>query len=427
MHSIKTEFHPLTGETACTFTHSSGLTVCMIPKPMKTYFALLGSRFGSVNRAFRFEGKQVTLPDGTAHFLEHKLFENEDGEDALVKFGRVGGDSNAFTTALSTAYLFDCTEHFEQSLEILLTFVTHPYFTDETVRKELGIISEEIAADEDSPGEVLYNLILQALYRNHPVRIPILGDKRSIRQITPELLYLCHRAFYQPSNLILTVSGDLTPEEILSVCDRCLPSLRTASEMPVLTPISEPASVCKPHLEKKCATTQPMVAFGVKLSGIPADPAKRARLSEALTVLGSLLYGESASLSHRLYERNIISLPLTYEVAVNESYAHLIAFASTDHPEQTAAALRDALLTLPETLSEADFIRFKRMELGDFFKSLDSTEEIALAQFGHLLEGSSLFEHADALAALTLEDIRTLALSLADPHACASAAVLPHK
>lgn len=152
---MKTEFHSLTGERSHTFTHKSGLTVSLIPKPMKTYFALLGSRFGSVNRTFTFEGIEHTLPDGTAHFLEHKLFENEDGEDALEKFGRAGADSNAFTTTLSTAYLFDCTENFEQSFEILLNFVTHPYFTAETVEKELGIIDEEIAADEDVPGEML--------------------------------------------------------------------------------------------------------------------------------------------------------------------------------------------------------------------------------------------------------------------------------
>lgn len=422
--TMKTEFHPLTGERTYTFTHKSGLTVCLIPKPMKTYFALLGSRFGSVNRTFTFEGAEHFLPDGTAHFLEHKLFENEDGEDALEKFGRVGADSNAFTTALSTAYLFDCTENFEASLEILLKFVTSPYFTQETVEKELGIIDEEIAADEDAPGEVLYDLMLKALYKDHPVRRPILGDKQSIRQITPEILYRCHRAFYQPSNLILTLSGDLTPEAVIALCDRCLPEAITP-ELPTCPPITESAAVSRAHVEKKVSTTQPMVALGAKLTDIPSDPIERVRLSAALEVLGCLLYGESGALSHRLYESNIISLPLTYEVALNRSYAHLIAFASTDQPDQTIEALRNALHTLPERLCEDDFIRYKRMELGDFFKSLDSTEEIAINQFSYLLDGCSLFDYADALATLTLEDVRKLAVKLSDPQICASASVLP--
>lgn len=421
---MKTEFHALTGERSHTFTHKSGLTVSLIPKPMKTYFALLGSRFGSVNRTFTFEGIEHTLPDGTAHFLEHKLFENEDGEDALEKFGRAGADSNAFTTTLSTAYLFDCTENFEQSLEILLNFVTHPYFTAETVEKELGIIDEEIAADEDAPGEVLYDLMLKALYQRHPVRRAILGDRHSIRQITPETLYLCHRAFYQPSNLVLTISGDITPEQIVAICDRCLPEA-PSPDLPICAPITEPAAVCKVHNQKKVSTTQPMVAFGAKLVDIPDTPAERVKLAAAFDLLGCLLYGESAALSHRLYEDNVISLPLTYEVAINRSYAHLIAFASTDQPEKTIEALRNALPTLSERLNEDDFIRFKRMELGDFFKSLDSTEEVAINQFSYLLDGSSLFDYADALTALTLDDLRSLAVKLALPEGCASAAVLP--
>lgn len=421
---MKTEFHPLTGESSVTFTHKSGLTVCLIPKPMRTYFALLGSRFGSVNRAFSFNGKSYTLPDGTAHFLEHKLFENEDGEDALEKFGRLGADSNAFTTALSTAYLFDCTENFEASLEILLKFVTSPYFTKETVRKELGIIDEEIAADKDAPGEVLYDLILNALYEIHPVRRPILGDKRSIRRITPEILHLCHKAFYQPSNLILTVSGNLSAEQICAICDRCLPE-ESKAVLPVCERIVEPAAVCKAHLEKKVSTTQPMVAFGAKLVDIPTDPIERVKLSAALEVLGCLLYGESASLSHRLYEENVISLPLTYEVAMNRAYAHLIAFASTDRPEETVGALKNALQTLPDRLCEDDFVRYKRMELGDFFKSLDSTEEIAINQFSYLLDGCTLFDYADALSALTVDDVRRLAVLLSAPEASASASVLP--
>ncbi len=424
---MKAELHPLTGERAYTFTHRSGLTVCLIPKPMKTYFALLGSRFGSIHRKFLLDGKEISLPDGTAHFLEHKLFENEDGEDALEKFGRIGADSNAFTTNLSTAYLFDCTERFEEALEILLTFVTHPYFTQQTVEKELGIISEEIAADRDSPGEVLYDLILKALYVRHPIRRPILGGRHSIRQITSELLHLCHKAFYQPANLILTVSGNLQPEEIVRICDRCLSEQpeRAPFKVPVCLPINEPAAVCKAHTEKKMSTAQPMVAFGAKLTDIPQAPMDRTKLAAALEVLGCLLYGESAPLSHRLYESDLISLPLTYEAAMNDSFAHLIAFASTDQPDSTVEALREALITLPDRLTEADFLRCKRMELGDLFKSLDSTEEIAINQFAYLLDGSSLFSYADALTALTLDDVRRLAAALSIPQASASAAVLP--
>lgn len=419
---MNTELHPLTGERAITFTHASGLTVAVLEKPLHTYYALLGTAFGSIHRDVRIDGVRYRLPDGTAHFLEHKLFDQPDGSDAFTRFAAIGADANAFTTYLSTACLFDCTEHFEEALEILLRFVTTSHFTHETVAKELPIIGEEIAADRDSPAETLYNDILKALYKNHPVRRPILGSRSSIAQLTPELLTTVHRAFYHPARLTLCVAGQITADAVAKICDRVFSSPLPPAPVAELLPAREPATVCKAHTVRKWSVTQPTVAFGIKL--LPAADEDIPRTAAALEVLGCLLFGESSALSHRLYREGTISGSLTFEATVNHSFGHLIVFANTDHPDETLAALRSALdgFDVPDP---EDFLACRRMELGDLFRSLDSTEEFASDYLAHRMEGSNLFAYADALSALTPSDVTALADRLRDPTHMAEALILP--
>lgn len=419
---MRNELHPLTGELAVTFTHSSGLSVCVLEKPLHTYYALLGTQFGSVDREFRLDGKRMVLPNGTAHFLEHKLFDCPDGSDVFEQFAAIGADANAFTTYLSTAYLFDCTERFTEGLEVLLRFVTTPHFTAETVAKELPIIAEEIAADKDSPAETLYGDILKALYQTHPVRRPILGSKTSIAKITPELLHLCHSIFYHPQNLTLCIAGRTTPEEAKAVCDRVFPN--PLPPPPVIKSVDpkEPIAVAKTRTVRRMPISQPTVALGIKL--LPAKDEDIPQTAAALEVLGCLLFGESSSLSHRLYREGIISSSLSYEATVNRSFGHLIVFANTDHPEEALSALHGALDTFTAP-SEEDLLRYKRLELGDLFQSMDSTEEYASDFLAHRMEGSHLFAYADALSALTPEAISALARRLQIPNTRAEALVLP--
>ncbi|MBQ8383198.1 MAG: insulinase family protein [Clostridia bacterium] len=419
---MKTEIHPLTDERAVTFTHASGLGVCVLEKPLHTYYALLGTHFGSIHRDVKIDGVRYALPDGTAHFLEHKLFDLPDGSDVFTKFAAIGADANAFTTYLSTACLFDCTERFEEALEILLRFVTASHFTKETVAKELPIIGEEIAADRDSPAEVLYNDVLKALYKNHPVRRPILGSRSSIAKLTPELLTTVHRAFYHPARLTLCVAGQTTAEAVARICDRVFPDPLPPPPAVELLPAREPAAVCKARTVRKWNVTQPTVAFGIKL--LPAPDEDVPRTAAALEVLGCLLFGESSALSHRLYREGTVSGSLSFEATMNDSFGHLIVFANTDHPEETLAALKSALNGF-ETPSPEDFLACRRMELGDLFRSLDSTEEFASDYFAHRMEGSNLFAYADALSALTTADLTALADRLKDPTHMAEALILP--
>ncbi len=417
-----TELHPLTDERAVTFTHPSGLTVCVLEKPQHTYFALLGTNFGSIHRDVTIDGVRYALPDGTAHFLEHKLFDRPDGSDAFARFAAIGADANAFTTYLSTACLFDCTERFEEGLEELLTFVTSSRFTEKTVAKEIPIICEEIAADRDSPAETLYSDILKALYQKHPVRRPILGSPSTIAKLTPELLATVHKAFYHPSRLTLCVAGRITPEEVRAVCDRVFAKAPSPAPQVKIHSVKEPLSVCRGRTVRTMNVTQPTVAMGVKLLPTPDEDIPRS--AAALEVLGCLLFGESSALSHRLYREGVVSSSLSFEATLNDSFGHLIVFANTDRPEETLAALQKALFDFP-TPDETDFLACKRMELGDLFRLLDSTEELASDYLAHRMEGSHLFAYADALSALTPADVTALAHRLQDPTHIAEALILP--
>ena len=206
-------------ESMQTRTLANGLRICYLPKEgFSKTFAILATDFGSVDASFTFEGKRYDTPAGVAHFLEHKMFEDEDG-NALQKFARTGASPNAFTSHTMTAYHFSCTDRFEENLKILLKFVFTPYFTDENVEKERGIINQEIRMVEDTPNWEVFVGAYEGLYRNHPVRVSIPGSEESISHITPELLYTCHRAFYSPKNMALVVCGTADFEQVCRMAE----------------------------------------------------------------------------------------------------------------------------------------------------------------------------------------------------------------
>ena len=206
------------GEKYYYMKHRSGLDIYVIPKKLTSAYALFCTRYGAVDNCFKLEGDKdfTRVPDGIAHYLEHKMFENEDGVDTFSRFAAYGASANAFTSMNITAYLFKCTENFEKNLEILLDYVTHPYFTPENVEKERGIISQEIRGREDWPEVVQYMNLLSALYERSQAKIRVAGTVESIREIDAETLYKCYDVFYNLSNMFLCISGDVTPEEVLA-------------------------------------------------------------------------------------------------------------------------------------------------------------------------------------------------------------------
>ncbi|MBR5817040.1 MAG: insulinase family protein, partial [Clostridia bacterium] len=204
--------------------HKSGLEVIIIPKKQRTFYATLAAKYGSRDNCFKIspDSDFITVPDGIAHFLEHKLFENEDGSDTFSRFAALGASANAYTSNDMTAYLFSATDNYYESLEVLLDFVTHPYFTAETVAKEMGIIEQELKMYEDNPHRWLYQEIVQSLYHNNTVRLNVGGDVESIHKITHEILYKCYNTFYSLNNMVLIISGDAECERVEEVLDKTL-------------------------------------------------------------------------------------------------------------------------------------------------------------------------------------------------------------
>ena len=265
-------------ETFYYATHSSGLRIMLVPKRFTSFYAVLGVGYGSVDSSFMCEGEgdYIRVPDGIAHYLEHKMFECEDGTDAFAEFSRLGANANAFTTNNLTAYLFSCTDNFEQNLAQLIRFVREPYFTEENVEKERGIISEEIEMYEDDPYSALHYGMLDLLYHTHPVRINVAGTVRSVSEITADHLYRCYNAFYRLENMVLAVSGDTDIESIFEVCDRVIGDADIFSV--TRAEISEPTEVRASRGVEHRPVSNPLFCIGIKDSAI-ADPIDSCRFS----------------------------------------------------------------------------------------------------------------------------------------------------
>ena len=220
---MKQRVYPDLGEKVYWQTLPNGLPVAVIPRPgFSKKLAYFVTDFGAIHREFSLNGQSCSVPAGIAHYLEHKMFDLP-GRDVSAEFAALGAAPNAFTSYDLTAYYFSCTEHFDSCLRLLLEFVSTPYFTEETVEKEQGIIGQEIGMYEDNPDARSFEMLMDGMYRNHPVRVPILGSRESIAQITPELLYACHKAFYRPGNMLLCVIGDVDPEQVLEIARQSLP------------------------------------------------------------------------------------------------------------------------------------------------------------------------------------------------------------
>ena len=217
------KLYPRIGEEVIWVTLDNGLPVCIVPKKgFSRKYALFATRYGGMDMRFRLNGQWLDTPAGIAHYLEHKMFDTEDG-NALQELAMNGAEPNAFTSNAITCYYFDSTEKFYENLEILLSFVSVPYFTDESVEKEQGIIGQEIGMIEDNPEWQVYKQLMQSLYHTSPARTPVAGSVESIREITAQTLYDCHRAFYTPANMCLVVVGDVEPQQVLDIARRVLP------------------------------------------------------------------------------------------------------------------------------------------------------------------------------------------------------------
>ncbi len=407
--------------------HPSGLEIYVFPKELSVTYAIVATRFGSLDNRFRVgaETDFTKVPDGVAHFLEHKMFENADGEDTFVKFSRTGADANAYTDFRTTAYLFSCTENFSKSLPILLHSVFEPHFTAENVKKEQGIIAQEIKMGEDDPDNVLIYDMLRCLYFESSLRTDIAGTVESIAQITPEILYRCHGAFYNPGNMILCVCGQVDPEEVFAAVD-ALPPLPAPVPVESYYP-PEPSRVCSPRSKRKMQVAKPLFCVGVKDTDISPDPIRRMKKRAAFRILSSLGFGRASDFYRELYSDGLISPSFGSWTQHNAAFSFFSLSGDSSDPEKVFSLIRKQAERLAtEPIAAEDFERCRRSHYADFVKSFDSTEEIAnLLINDFALDGGRIFDYAEVLRTLTPEEVGGIASSLFRPEAFALSVIEP--
>ena len=391
------------GEHYTVLQHPSGLTIMLCPMAgFSTAQAAITTQYGSVDLSYETAQGIQRSPAGVAHFLEHKLFESPQG-DAMELFARTGANANAYTSFDKTSYYFTCTDQFQQNLEYLLDFVTHPYFTAQTVAKEQGIIAQEIVMYEDDPDWRVYFNLFQGMYHSHPIQIEIAGTVQSIQEITHETLYDCYRTFYNLNNMVLTVTGNFQPEQVLETVDRLLPPAPAASLRHLMP--QEPVSVARPLVEQKLQVAIPQFQFGYKLP--PLEGKAQAEMLVMDELMLDLLCGESSDLYQNMYEQNLINSTFGQEVlAAPGCYASIFSGESR-HPKEVARLLdQEIRIRQEQGFSPALFELGKRALYGRYagmFERVDSMNSLLMFGFMHQMDVYSLL---DRVADLTLEQVQ---------------------
>jgi len=384
--------------------HKSGLDVYVYPKAMTSSYAIFATKYGSVDSRFKLEGEQdfTEVPDGIAHFLEHKLFETEEGEDTFQRYARTGASANAYTSFNLTAYLFSCTDNFYDSLEILLDFVTKPYFSDENVKKEQGIIAQEIKMYDDNPGTNLFYGLMNSLYEKNKIRTNIAGTVESISEITPEILYKCYNTFYNPSNMILSVCGNVDVERTMELVDKYI---KVSESKRIIRdyPVEGPGVFC-PRFEKTFSVAKPLFEIGIKDVSISPDARERAKKSLAVDILNDMLFGKSGKLFNDLYGEGLISRGLGASYEHNLSFSFNAISSESSDPEAVFGRFCEYCEDIKKNgFSKEDFERIKRVIYADIVKSFDSTEDIATNIVWQRLNDCDIFDSVDIIPTIDYE------------------------
>lgn len=405
----KTEYDQI-NETLYHEVLPNGLTVYLLPKNdyHKTY-GLFSTNYGSIDNEFIPYGsdKKIKVPDGIAHFLEHKLFEKEDG-DVFQLFGQQGASANAFTSFTKTSYLFSTTDQVEKNLTTLLDFVQAPYFTEETVNKEKGIIGQEIQMYEDDPNWRMFFGILNNLYPEHPLHIDIAGTVESIEAITADDLYTCYRTFYQPSNMVLFVVGKLEPEKLMELIrtNQNAKDFPPAQKIKRYFPDNNGDIIAKSSM--RSAITRDKFVLGIKgLDVLPAEGKELLRYKTALNLLFQLLLGNTSQNYLKMYNDGLIDDSFGFEFSLDREFHFADFSGDTDQPEKAAEKVKEILLHFEEDqeLSEENLTLLKKKMLGQYFQTLNSLEYIANQFTQSLFGNQTLFDLPEIIESIQLADV----------------------
>ena len=406
-------------------TLENGLSVAVVKKEGFTKkLAYFVTDYGAVHTEFTLEGKTYRAPDGVAHYLEHKLFDMPGGRDVSAEFAAMGAMTNAFTSYDMTAYYFSCTENFEGCLKLLLEFVSTPYFTEESVEKERGIIDQEIGMNQDAPDSVIFENLMASMYETHPIRVPILGTSETIREITPEVLHTCHRAFYTPGNMLLCVIGDVEPEEVAAMARQVLGTDK--KEVGIKAPLREDTMDC-PRKEVSRVMEVAMPMFNMAFKCEPLGQGETAIRQEMIADLAAeVLFGESSALYLRLYEEGLIDSSFGGGFETIDGCAMLMCSGDSDNPK----AVRDAILNQMEIIrsegiDEAAFQRLKRSALGRRIRSLDSFDATCFRVCAYHFSGFDYFRFPQSYHSIEKEEILAFLDRIVTEDRCSLSVISP--
>ena len=380
----------------------NGLTVMIIPREnTNKKYAIIGTHFGSVDNEFVVPGEEKSskIPDGVAHFLEHKMFEQENGTNSLDVLSNIGVDANAYTTNDYTAYLIDATNNFDEAFKELMNYVQHPYFTDENVKKEQGIIEQEINMYEDDPGTRVYMEALKCMYSESPVRIDIAGSVQSINEINKEILYNCYNTFYNPSNMCLVICGDFKAEEIIKKVEENLVEKELQGDIQRVYP-KEPKEVKNKESEKVMNVSQPIFVIGIKENSEEQINTKKVLTVE---IILEILLGKSSELYKKMYENKDLIVPLDYDYEFSQSYSHLIISSQAKDPKKIFEEIKKQVKKYIESgIHEEEFERIKKKIYGEYVMQYNDIDVISRNLLADHFKGIKPFEFIEEFKSLNI-------------------------
>ncbi len=400
---ICTEY-PNTGDVLYSCTAANGLRIRVLPKKgFSGFYAVFATDYGGNARRFRVNGEDFDTPAGVAHYLEHKMFDLPNGDNALSVLSANGADPNAFTSSDATAYYFHSTRLFEENLRMLLHFVSTPYFTEESVQKEQGIIAQEIHMGEDRPGSANYYSLLNLLYRNHPIREKVIGSVESIARITAETLYQCHSAFYTPANMVLCVAGDVDPDRVQQIAEEEIPSTGNPApevcfgEEEDLLPVEKRAVL-------QMAVSAPQFLIGSKLRTAPKGPSLfRQVLTASLSLC--LLAGPSSPFYNRLYESGLLNRSFDTDADFSNGTGTVLLGGESREPETVFAALLEEVDRIArEGIEKALFARVKRAQIGGALRSMEDFDDVCVSLAMDEFSGFCYLDYPAEMASISREE-----------------------
>lgn len=386
----------------------NGLTVMVFPrKNIQKKYIIWGTRFGSIDNNFIAPGdnEPTKVPDGIAHYLEHKLFEQENGKNSLDVLSSLGVDANAYTSNSMTAYLYECSDNFYEALDEFMNYVQNPYFTDENVEKERGIIGQEIMMYNDYPDWRLYMNAIKCMYSKNPIRIDVAGTKETIAEINKEKLYKIYNTFYRLDNMVLIVCGDFKVEEILQEIEKRITLTRNNTEIKRIYE-EEPEKIAQKSIEEKMEISLPCFMLGYKDK---VEKEKFAKKDLAMDIIFYLILGRSSKLYQNLYNEGLIYSELGYDYEFSKTYSHFLIQGQSTQPEKVIERIKEEIERFKQTgFEEEEFLRIKKKLYGEYVKEYNDISVIANNLLGDYMKDLTPFIYFEEFDTLTKSEVEEI-------------------